>query len=198
MKIILATNNEHKVSEIKKILGMKGLKILSLLDFPQRFVPRENGKTFKENAFKKASAVAKRYKLTAVADDSGLCVNALKGGPGVQSARFVKPPVTSTRLCEKMLKVMKNVPASKRKAKFTTQVAVVTPEGKAYSAEGHCCGSIIRERRGTCGFGYDSVFMPGGFKRTFAEMTQKQKNSLSHRGMAFRKARIILARLNKA
>lgn len=195
MKIILATNNKHKVSEIKKILKLRGLEILSLLDFPRKFVPRENGRTFEENAFKKARATAKRYGMMAVADDSGLCVKALHGRPGVDSATYVKPPVTAVRLCEKILKVMKNVPHSKRGAKFITVVAIVEPGGKALKAIGSCPGSIIDEMRGSCGFGYDSVFIPKGHKQTFAEMSLSKKNAISHRGSAFRKARHLIKSL---
>ena len=197
MKIILATNNKHKVGEIKKILKLKGLEILSLLDFPQKFVPRENGKTFEENAYKKARAAAKKYGMTAVADDSGLCVDALHGCPGVNSSRFVRPPVTAVRLCEKILKVMKNVPHSKRRARFITAVAIVEPGGKAHKVIGSCSGRIIDEMRGSCGFGYDSVFIPKGHKLTFAEMSLSNKNAISHRGSAFRKARHLLAELIK-
>lgn len=194
MEIILATNNPHKVREIKRILKIKGLRILSLADFPQKFKIRENGRTFAENAKKKAKVISNKLKMAAIADDSGLCVAALRGAPGVRSARFVKPPVTADRLCKKLLKVMKNVPGTKRKAVFVCCVAIAHPGGKVRIVEGKCSGRIAEEMRGAGGFGYDPVFIPDGFKRTFAQMTGEQKNRLSHRGRAFAKVKSLLTR----
>ncbi len=193
MKIILATHNEHKIKEIRKILKNKGLKILSLTDFSQKIRFIENGKTFEENAIIKAKKVAKELNMTAVADDSGLCVDALNGKPGVKSARFVRPPATNTKLCHKLLKVMKGFPHGKRSAHFVCAVAIAWPDGKIRAVEGIVSGDIIDEMKGSCGFGYDSVFVPSGFDITFAQMTQRQKNSLSHRGRAFKKAKKLLS-----
>ncbi len=166
---------------------MKNLQLLSLDDFSKKFNVIENGKTFKENALKKARITAKKLGVTAIADDSGLCVDYLKGSPGVKSARFVKPPATSEKLCTKLLKVLKNIPSSKRKARFVCCVAIVTPEGKSKTFTGICKGKITDKMSGGQGFGYDPVFIPDGYKKTFAEMSGKQKNAISHRGAAFAK-----------
>jgi XTP/dITP diphosphohydrolase len=193
MKIVLATSNQDKVREIKKILKIKGVHILSLADFPEKIRIVENGRTFKENATKKSSAVSKKLGFIAIADDSGLCVDALNKRPGIRSARFVQPPVTSQKLCEKLLKVMKNVRDNKRDAYFICAVAISIPGKKIKVIEGKIKGSIIRQLKGTCGFGYDSVFVPCGLTKTFAQISTAQKNKISHRGIAFRKTRKYLA-----
>ena len=191
-EILLATNNRHKVSEIKKILRIKGLKILCLKDVQGKLVVNENGKTFARNALKKARTAAKKFGITAVSDDSGLCVSALKGAPGVKSARFVAPPVTPKRLCEKLLRKMKNMSMKQRRASFQCSVAVAYPSGKYSVVSANCRGRISFEMKGSCGFGYDPVFIPSGCKKTFAQMTAKQKNFLSHRGKAFCKLKKII------
>ena len=197
MKIIVATNNQGKLKEIKKLINVRAngrlpLQLLCLSDIDTKIKIIENGKTFRENAIKKAVITAKKLHMTAIADDSGLCVDALKGGPGVKSARFVRPPATSDRLCIKLLKTMKSLPCGKRGAKFVCCVAIATPEGKMKTAEGICKGTITQEMSGSGGFGYDPVFIPDGQKRTFAQMPLSKKNIISHRGKAFVKAREIL------
>lgn len=188
-EILLATNNRHKVAEIKKLLHIRGLKVLCLEDMPGRLVVKENGRTFAQNAVKKAVAAARKFGIASVSDDSGLCVDALSGGPGVRSARFVKPPVTSEKLCRKLLLKMKNMPKGKRGARFVCCVALAYPSGKTVTVEGSCCGTIGPEMRGAKGFGYDPVFILKGMDRTFAQISAKQKNLISHRGKAFRKIR---------
>ena len=185
MKIILATNNSHKVKEIKKLLKIKGLEILSLSDFSKKIKVAENRNTFKGNAIKKAKAVSRMFNMIAVADDSGLCVDALGGKPGVRSARFVNPPVTPQKLCNKLLKYMDGIQTSKRKARFVCAVAVVYPNGKIFTTEGICNGKIGSSIKGSSGFGYDPVFIPKGHSKTFAEISMKEKNRMSHRGKAF-------------
>ncbi|MCX5749365.1 MAG: RdgB/HAM1 family non-canonical purine NTP pyrophosphatase [Candidatus Saganbacteria bacterium] len=192
MKIILATNNKNKVKEIKKILNIKGVKVLSLSDFPQKITVVEDGRTFEENAVKKATATAKKLKTITIADDSGLCVDALKGLPGVRSARYVKPPVTAERLCAKLLKEMDEVKPSERKAMFVCSVAIASISGKVRTVKGICRGIISDKMNGSRGFGYDPVFIPDGYNKTFAQMTTAQKNRLSHRGKAFRAARKMI------
>ncbi len=193
MKIILATNNQNKVVEIKKILNIRGLKILSLTDFPQKIKILENGATFEKNSSKKAVGVSQKFNMIAVADDSGLCVDALGGAPGVKSARFVPPPATTQRLCKKLLSKLKNVPEGRRGAFFVCAVAIAFPSGRVKVVEGRCNGTIAFEMKGEEGFGYDPVFIPSGFDKTFAEMTLKEKNRLSHRGRAFAKAKGLLS-----
>lgn len=192
-EILLATNNRNKVSEIKKILRVKGLRILCLGDVKGSLFVNENGRTFAENALKKARAAAKKFGIPAVSDDSGLCVNALKGAPGVRSARFVNPPVTSEKLCKKLIRKMASVPLSRRKASFRCCVALVFPNGGHKIVSGACNGSIGLDMKGSGGFGYDPVFIPSGYSKTFAQMTAAQKNRLSHRGKAFKKLKEVLA-----
>lgn len=196
-KVILATNNKDKAREIKKILNIKGASVISLPDLPQKIKVIESGSTFEENAIKKAKAVAKKFKLIAVADDSGLCVNALRGGPGVKSARYVRPPVTTEKLCRKLLEEMKKVPDDKRGAQFICCVSIAEPDGRIKVLQGMCPGIITRQMRGTGGFGYDPVFIPRGFLKTFAEMPVEDKNRISHRGRAFVKAKKTLEQMLK-
>jgi XTP/dITP diphosphohydrolase len=146
---------------------------------------KETGKTFEENAVKKAKAVSRADGGIAIADDSGLEVKCLNGRPGVRSARFAGPKPTSQKLCKKLLKVMKN--CKDRSAQFVCVIAVVYPDGRTKTIRGVCKGKIIDEMRGKNGFGYDPVFVPRGYRKTFAEMKPSMKNKLSHRGKALRK-----------
>ncbi len=191
-ELILATRNKHKVREIKQILGKVPFKILSLLDFKDPSRMLENGRTFRENAVKKARGISKKYKAIALADDSGLQIQYLKGAPGVRSARFAGPKADSRKLCSKVLRLLKGVPKEKRRARFVCVAAIAIPEGKVLIVEGTCEGRITLEMRGTHGFGYDPIFVPRGYKKTFAEISPRLKNRLSHRGQAFRKARRLL------
>lgn len=196
-QIILATSNEHKVHEIRKILKLKNIRVLSFADFSEKIDINENARTFEGNAAKKAKAAAKAFNMTAIADDSGLCVDSLRGAPGVRSARYVKPPVTARRLCKKLLKAMEDVPDDKRGAIFVCCVAIAQPSGRTRTIRGVCRGRIIREMKGSQGFGYDPVFVPEGFSRTFAQMPARKKNSLSHRGRAFLKAKATIETMMK-
>lgn len=175
MKILVATKNQHKLREIKHILGIPvkacGLQV------------REDGKTFEMNAIKKARAVARKYKEIAIADDSGLMVDCLKGKPGVRSARYASPP-TPPNLCCKLLKAMKN--CRNRRAKFVCVIALAYPNGQIKTFRGEVKGKIIEEMRGKHGFGYDPVFVPNGYKKTFAEMSSAFKNRISHRARALK------------
>ena len=181
-KIFVATSNKHKLKEIKAILKtpVEGYSIKV----------NENGKTFESNAIKKAKAVVAKTGKIALADDSGLMVNCLNGRPGVRSARFATPP-TPKNLCEKLLRVMRQRNVNRR-AKFVCVIAVAYPSGKTKTVKGICPGTIISEMRGNSGFGYDPVFMPQGYKKTFAEMKASMKNRLSHRARALRKLKSIV------
>lgn len=182
-RIILATTNEHKLREISHILKLPvaGNQLPVL----------ENGRTFEANAIKKAKAVAKKFPDDVViADDSGLMVDCLGGKPGVKSARFATPP-TPENLCKKLLSVMRRR-SGKRNAKFVCVIAIVFPGGKVRTVKGICLGTIAFEMRGASGFGYDPVFIPRGYKKTFAEMKPSMKNRLSHRGRALRKLMEVL------
>jgi len=189
LELIIATKNNHKVYEIESILKGLPLKLISLLDLKD--VPKiiENKKTFEGNALKKARIISKKFNELVMADDSGLEVKALDGKPGVKSARFAGPNPTPEKLCHKLLRVMGQ---GSRVAQFVCCVAIVFPDGKEKVLKGICRGKIIRDMRGKNGFGYDPVFVPAGYKKTFAEMSSLMKNRLSHRGRAFRKAKIAL------
>lgn len=187
MNIIAATSNKHKLREIRQIL--KGFRVLGL-------GPRvkENGRTFEENAVKKAKTAFKKSGLLSIADDSGLMVDCLGGKPGIRSARFANPP-TPENLCTKLLKVMSNEKCATRKAKFVCAIAIVSQTGKIRVVKGIVHGKIALQMRGKDGFGYDPVFIPQGFKKTFAEMSPAQKNKLSHRFKALIKARKVLSKI---
>jgi XTP/dITP diphosphohydrolase len=152
---------------------------------------KEDGKTFEENAVKKVKAIKIKPGQIAIADDSGLMVNCLGGKPGVKSARFAYPP-TPGNLCNKLLRVMR-LRCANRHAKFVCVIAVVHYSGKARTVKGICPGRIIHEMRGEHGFGYDPVFVPAGYKKTFAEMSPAFKNRISHRARALRKLKQIIS-----
>jgi len=185
--LLLATSNKHKLREIRHILG-KRYEVRGM-----RVKVKEDKKTFEGNALKKARAVAKRYQALALADDSGLMVNCLNGRPGVRSARYASPP-TAKNLCGKLLKEING--KINRSARFICAMAVVHPSGKYRSVKGICPGRIIKEMKGSHGFGYDPVFVPKGYKKTFAQMKPALKNKLSHRARALRKAKKLLLGLS--
>ena len=182
-EILVATTNKHKLREIRHILR-------SPVTGRQSPV-KETGRTFEENAIKKAKAVVKKFGQIAIADDSGLMVDCLKGKPGVKSARFATPP-TPKNLCTKLLRVMRNTKCVIRRARFVCVIAVVYPSGKTKTVKGICRGKIIHEMRGKYGFGYDPVFVPNGYNKTFAEMKPSMKNRISHRARALRKLKNIV------
>lgn len=183
MKILVATANKHKLREIQHILKSRVAGRESRV--------KETGKTFEENATKKAKAVAMKFSQIAIADDSGLMVNCLGGKPGVKSARFASPP-TSANLCRKLLKKMRQATGDRRQATFVCAIAIAYPSGKVKVVKGICRGKIIHEMRGRHGFGYDPIFVPDGYRKTFAEMKPSMKNRISHRAQALRKLKAIL------
>jgi XTP/dITP diphosphohydrolase len=186
MKLVIATRNKHKLEEIRTIFRVPGLEIASALDFPDVPDVVEDGETFEANAKKKAVTLARATGLWALADDSGLEVDALNGAPGVYSARYAGEPVSYPANNRKLLKELESV--TSRRARFRCVIALASPSGKARTVDGRCEGEVIREERGTQGFGYDPVFVPDGYAQTFAEMDAAIKNSISHRGSALRKA----------
>ena len=194
MNIVLATRNKKKVEEIKRIVKDMPISVYSLDDFPDCPEVEEDGKTFEDNAVKKAMAVSKHTNMPALADDSGLEVYALDGEPGVLSARYAGENADDRKNTEKLLNEMRSVPDGKRGARFACCIALAFPagdlalrDGKAETFTGYSEGSIGREPKGSNGFGYDPVFYPAGCKRTFAEMDDEEKDSLSHRGAALKK-----------
>lgn len=183
MKFVLASKNKKKIEELKKILSslMPDCEVLSLTDAGIYDEIEENGTTFEENSVIKASAPAKLGYI-GVADDSGLCVDALDGAPGVYSARYSGGGDQAN--IDKLLKELENVPDEKRTAKFVCVMSAVFPDGKTVTARGEAPGVILRQRRGEDGFGYDPVFYSTDLNKTFAEATPDEKNKVSHRGRA--------------
>jgi XTP/dITP diphosphohydrolase len=186
MNLVIGTRNIHKLREIRQILAVPNLALLSALDFPDIPEVIEDGDSFEANAIKKATALSLATGLWALADDSGLEVEALNGAPGVYSARFAGEPVSYEANNRKLLKLLEK--ETNRRARFRCVIALSGPTGKAQTVEGVCSGSIIRECRGAGGFGYDPLFVPDGYSQTFAELPAEQKNAISHRGRALRKA----------
>ncbi|WP_418790778.1 XTP/dITP diphosphatase [Phosphitispora sp. TUW77] len=192
-KIILATGNQGKVRELREILGDNDIEILSLRDFSEIGEIVEDGSTFEENALKKAKTVAEAVGLTAVADDSGLEVDFLEGAPGVYSARFAGTGNNDLENNLKLLSLMKDVPDRQRTARFRCVIAVVTPSGETYTADGTCEGMIAREMSGDNGFGYDPLFFLPDYGKTFAQLEPEIKNRISHRGKALARIESVLA-----
>lgn len=199
-RLVLATNNKHKVKEIKAILKRARInaQVLTLDDFPKARPVVENKPTIEGNAIKKAREVAKRTRCLALSDDTGLFINALRGAPGVYSARFAGAGCTFVDNNRKVLRLLKNTPASKRGASFRCVAALALPSGKTFFAQGRISGRIDTEMRGKVGFGYDPIFYVPRFKKTFAEMGPALKNKISHRGKAFSHVPRLLRRALKA
>lgn len=186
MKIVMATNNRHKVEEIKVLFRFPGLEWLTAGDFPEVPEAVEDGDTFEANAAKKARHLALATGLWSLADDSGLEVKALGWAPGVHSARYAGEPCDHARNNEKLLRELAGV--KDREARFRCVAALCDPKGRVEWVSGTCPGRIIEEKRGAAGFGYDPLFVPEGEESTFAEMGNEAKNRLSHRGRAMRAA----------
>lgn len=183
-KIIIASNNKHKVDEIKDILKGFCDEILSLKEAGIDCEVEENGTTFEENAYIKAKTIVDLTGLPCIADDSGLEVDALNGAPGVYSARFSGEHGNYKKNNEKLLSLLKGVPREKRGARFVTAIALVTPEGDKIFARGEIRGIITEEELGSNGFGYDPLFLVVELNKTFAQLSSQEKNSISHRGRA--------------
>jgi len=195
VRLVLATRNAHKVGELADILGAAGLDV-ELLTLPGD-APEvvEDGLTFAENALKKARSAAAATGLPAVADDSGLCVDALNGMPGVFSARWAGTGRDDAANLQLVLDQVADVPDEYRGASFACAAAVALPSGEERVVEGRVTGVLIRTPRGTGGFGYDPAFVPLGHELTTAEMSAEEKNAISHRGEAFRALAPVLREL---
>ena len=190
-KIVLATHNLHKQKEMNSILSSLGILIVGLDDFPQIGEIEETGATLLENAFIKAHAVHQLTGLPAIADDTGLEVDALDGAPGVYSARYAGRSPTFKENCDKLLFELKKCADQNRDAKFRTVIVFVDKEMKLQS-EGVVKGVIVKKPRGIDGFGYDPIFKPNSYDSTFAEMEMEEKNRISHRAKALIKMKEIL------
>ncbi len=190
MKLIIASNNAHKIYEIKTILGGKFDEILSLKETGITHETVEDGSTFMENAYKKAREIAELSGCAALADDSGICADALGGAPGIYSARFSGEHGNDKANNDLLIEKLSDKPD--KSAHYTAAISLVYPDGKRVEAEGYMYGKIIDTPRGERGFGYDPIFVPEGEKRTVAEMTDEEKNAISHRGAALR---LLLSKL---
>ena len=196
MKLVLATRNQGKVYEIGEILkNQNGIELLSLRNYPDAPDVVEDGKTYQENAIKKASALAEYTGQLTIADDSGLEVDALDGAPGVYSARYAGENASDQDRILKLLGALQNIPDSRRSGRFTCTVAIAEPLAQVRVVRGICEGRIIRTPRGASGFGYDPIFVPLGYAETFAELGDKIKNQISHRAKALKKASKMLSEM---
>ncbi len=187
-QLIFATHNAHKADEVKAIVGnLFEVKNLSDINFFDE-IP-ETGNTFKENAFQKVKYLHDKLNCNCFADDSGLSVDALNGAPGILSARYAGEPSNSQRNTEKLLNNLKNI--SNRKAQFTCVIAVIL-DGQTHFFEGIIRGTITEYPQGEGGFGYDPIFIPDGYDKTFAELPAEIKNKISHRAIAMQKFQLFL------
>ncbi len=184
MKIIVATKNRGKVKEIGKIFADLGLEVVTQEEAQIDIDVEETGDTFEKNALIKARAVSMLCDDIVIADDSGLCVEALNGRPGVYSARYAGPDASDSEKIDKLLSEMEN--AQNRVAKFMCCVALVTPDGREFVSHGEVMGKILHAPEGENGFGYDPVFFSDELQKSFALATPDEKNSISHRGRALR------------
>lgn len=184
---VLASKNKHKAEEIRQILGEE----YTVLTMDEAGVGDievvEDGDTFEENAKKKAETVMQVCHQPTIADDSGLCVDALNGAPGVYTARYAGEHATDAENIQKLLGALQNVPPEKRGASFVCVIALAVPEGETQLFRGECRGSITQEKKGESGFGYDPVFCSKQYGKTMAELEPHIKNAISHRGAALKK-----------
>lgn len=191
MKIIIATHNKHKLAEMSRILSPMGYEVVTDTDLGIELSEvEENGETFLDNARIKSQAGCKESGYPCIADDSGLCVDALGGAPGVYSARYSGVHGDDDGNNRKLLAKLDGVPAEKRTAHFACAICVSFPDGREVTATGKCEGYIGYEKKGNGGFGYDPLFMVG--ERSLAEMTAEEKDSISHRGNALKELQKIL------
>lgn len=182
MKFVLASQNKHKLAEMQSILSAQGVEVVLESDLGLHVEVEETGETFAENAMIKARAVMEASGLPAIADDSGVCVDALNGGPGIYSARYGGPELDDTGRYRLLLENMRG--AKTRAAHFTSCIACVFTNGDTLEAEGVCPGTIAFAPQGDGGFGYDPVFFLPELRKTYAQLTQEEKAAVSHRGKA--------------
>ena len=186
MSLLIATRNRHKLEEIRAILRLPGLTLAGADDRPGLPEVEEDADTFEGNARKKAQALAAAGHCWTLADDSGLEVAALNGAPGVHSARYAGPGADTAANNAMLLRALAGV--SDRRACFRCVLALAAPDGRVWTVEGRCAGKILKAPRGREGFGYDPLFVPDGYDRTFAELGAAEKNAISHRAVALRHA----------
>ena len=195
MQIVLATRNQHKKQELVALLGDLPIAIRTLDEFPGAPDVIEDGDTCEANAMKKAVEIARYTGLTAVADDTGLEVDALGGRPGVFAARYAGEQASYNDNCRKLLRELREVPRDKRGARFVTVAAIAIPGGKTQLVKGVLEGSIAEEAAGSHGFGYDPVFVVPEYHQTLAQLSPDVKNRISHRARAFTQAKTLLQQM---
>ena len=183
--IVAATGNRHKIIEIESITKLFGMKVIAKGETAAAALEvEETGTTFEENSKIKAEEIMKVTGMPAIADDSGLMVEALGGAPGVYSARFAGEHATDEENNEKLMSLMEGIPDGRRQAKFVSVITLMYPDGRILTARGECPGTIGRVPEGTIGFGYDPLFLPEGYSVTYAQLTAEEKNRISHTAKA--------------
>lgn len=191
--IVAASRNAHKIAEIEAITKKFGMKLISRDDAGiPKFDIEEDGKTFEENSFKKANEIMKVCGKITLADDSGLMVDYLGGAPGIYSARFAGENADDAKNNAKLLSLLDGVDTKERTAKFVSVITMVYPDGEVITARGECPGRILCEPAGENGFGYDPLFVPSGYNKTFAQLSADEKNSISHRAASLRELERLL------
>ena len=193
-RIIAASRNKHKLDEIGKILSKFGLQIISRDDAGiEKFEIKEDGTSFEENSYKKAYAIFKVSGEATIADDSGLMVDFLNGAPGIYSARFSGDNATDEDNNKKLLDLMSDVDEENRTARFVSVITMIFKNGEKIVARGECEGTLLYEPMGENGFGYDPIFKPLGYNKSFAQLTSEEKNSISHRAVALKQLEKLLS-----
>lgn len=202
-KLILASNNQKKIKEMKEILKSMPVEVKSLKDENINIEVEEDGMTFEENARKKAQEIYRflfergEQDFIVLADDSGLMVDYLNGEPGIYSARYAGDHGNDEKNNQKLLYKLEGVPVEDRNAKFICQLAIIDSKGKYHKITGEAKGHILKELNGEGGFGYDPIFFYGPLNKTFAQLTSDEKNKISHRGMAMKQFKEIIEDLIK-
>ncbi|MGI6453268.1 MAG: XTP/dITP diphosphatase [Syntrophomonadaceae bacterium] len=194
-ELLIATRNRNKQRELQKLLEPLGIRVLTVEDISFDREIEEDGATFEENALKKARETARETGYHCLADDSGLVVDALNGQPGILSARFAGEDADDQKNNEKLLALLHNVEEEKRKASFVCAISICSPAEELARITERCPGKIAWMPRGPGGFGYDPLFIPEGFDKTFAEIPAEIKNRISHRGKALKKAIPVLQKI---
>ncbi|MBN8191171.1 XTP/dITP diphosphatase [Bacillus sp. NTK074B] len=194
-RVIIATKNKGKAKEFQHMFAPYGYEVQTLLDLPHIDDVEETGVTFEENAILKAETVAEELGALVIADDSGLSIDAIEGRPGVYSARYAGEEKSDEANMEKVLGELESVDESDRTARFYCVLAIAGPDMETKTVTGTCEGMILREKRGTNGFGYDPIFFVPSLDKTMAELTQEEKSRISHRGHALEKLRNIISDL---
>ncbi|MGG4166827.1 XTP/dITP diphosphatase [Rossellomorea vietnamensis] len=194
-RVIIATKNRGKAKEFQHMFAPYGYEVQTLLDLPHIEDVEETGETFEENAILKAETVAKELGELVIADDSGLSIDALEGRPGVYSARYAGEEKSDEANMEKALGELESVEEADRTARFYCVLAIAGPDLETKTVTGTCEGMILRDKRGTNGFGYDPIFFVPSLGKTMAELTQDEKSQISHRGNALKKLGNVISDL---